>query len=153
MLFRSADDVHKTLCELKALGVLLAIDDFGTGFSSLSYLQRFPIDRLKIDQSFIRDIENRPANRSIVQAIVVLGKSLSLEVIAEGVESESELRAARESGCDEVQGYLYSPALSAEALWDWLDARDGSSKMEKAPLAAAANGAKAVRDAAVSLSG
>ncbi len=115
-----ADDVLNTLRELKRIGVKLAIDDFGTGFSNLSYLQRFPIDRLKIDQSFIRGIENLPANKSIVQAIVSLAKSLSLETVAEGVETEAEYDLTRASACDEIQGYFHARPMPAEDLLAWL---------------------------------
>lgn len=115
-----ADDVLNTLRELKRIGVKLAIDDFGTGFSNLSYLQRFPFDRLKIDQSFVRGIENMPANKSIVQAIVSLAKSLSLEVVAEGVETAAEYAQTSACACDEVQGYFHARPMPAEDLLRWL---------------------------------
>ena len=115
-----ADDVLDTLRELKQIGVKLAIDDFGTGFSNLSYLQRFPIDRLKIDQSFVRGIENMPANRSIVQAIVSLARSLSLEVIAEGVETEAEFAQTSACACDEIQGYFHARPMPSADLLRWL---------------------------------
>lgn len=109
-----ADDVLHTLRELKTIGVNLAIDDFGTGFSNLSYLQRFPFDRLKIDQSFVRDIDTLPANKAIVHAIVSLARSLSLEVIAEGVETVAELSQIQ--SCDEVQGYFHSRPMPASSI-------------------------------------
>jgi diguanylate cyclase (GGDEF)-like protein len=115
-----ADDVLNTLRELKKIGVKLAIDDFGTGFSNLSYLQRFPFDRLKIDQSFVRGIENMPANKSIVQAIVSLAKSLSLEVVAEGVETAAEYAQTSACACDEVQGYFHARPMPADELLNWL---------------------------------
>jgi EAL domain-containing protein (putative c-di-GMP-specific phosphodiesterase class I) len=115
-----ADDVLNTLRELKRIGVKLAIDDFGTGFSNLSYLQRFPFDRLKIDQSFVRGIENMPANKSIVQAIVSLAKSLSLEVVAEGVETAAEYAQTSACACDEVQGYFHARPMPADDLLSWL---------------------------------
>jgi diguanylate cyclase (GGDEF)-like protein len=115
-----ADDILKTLLELKQIGVKLAIDDFGTGFSNLSYLQRFPFDRLKIDQSFVRNIEKLPANKSIVQAIVSLARSLSLEVVAEGVETSAEF--AQTSACDEVQGYFHARPMPAADMLTWLSA-------------------------------
>lgn len=115
-----ASEVLNTLRELKALGVKLAIDDFGTGFSSLSYLQRFPIDRLKIDQSFIRGIENMPANRSIVQAIVAMAQTLALDVIAEGVGTEAEYACTCACACNEVQGYFHSRPLPADDFLAWL---------------------------------
>lgn len=122
-----ADDVLNTLRELKRIGVKLAIDDFGTGFSNLSYLQRFPIDRLKIDQSFIRGIENLPANKSIVQAIVSLAKSLSLETVAEGVETAAEFELTSASGCDEIQGYFHARPMPAEDLLVWLRTVDNAA--------------------------
>lgn len=114
-----ADHVLNTLLELKSIGVQLTIDDFGTGFSNLSYLQRFPFDRLKIDQSFIRGIETLPANKSIVQAIVSLAKNLSLTVVAEGVETMAENAETAACFCDEIQGYFHARPMSASALLDW----------------------------------
>jgi diguanylate cyclase (GGDEF)-like protein len=108
------DDVERTvlvLDQLKRLGVKLAIDDFGTGFSSMNYLSRFPIDRLKIDQSFIRDMVRDDAATEIVAAVISLGQKLRLKVIAEGVETQSQLDKLRELGCDEIQGYLLSKPI------------------------------------------
>jgi EAL domain-containing protein (putative c-di-GMP-specific phosphodiesterase class I) len=93
---------------LHALGVELAIDDFGTGYSSLSYLRQFPIDRLKIDQSFIRNALNNHDDAAIARTIVRLGHSLNLKVIAEGVETKEHENFLREEKCDEVQGFRYS---------------------------------------------
>ncbi|MBU0800271.1 MAG: EAL domain-containing protein, partial [Alphaproteobacteria bacterium] len=98
----------QTLQDLHALGVELAIDDFGTGYSSLSYLRQFPIDRLKIDQSFIRNALNNPDDAAIARTIVALGHSLNLKVIAEGVETKEHESFLLEHRCDEVQGYRYS---------------------------------------------
>jgi diguanylate cyclase (GGDEF)-like protein len=109
-----------TLHELHDLGVKLAIDDFGTGYSNLSYLKRFPIDRLKIDQSFIRNMEREPVNVEIVKAITALGRSMSLELVAEGVETDSELDLAETSGCNFVQGYRFSSPLPADQLENWI---------------------------------
>jgi diguanylate cyclase (GGDEF)-like protein len=121
IVMHHAAAVLGTLKALKELGLRLAIDDFGTGFSSLSYLRRFPVDRLKIDQSFIRDIEKLPVNESIVRAIAALAKSLSLEIVAEGTETQSELSFVKEVGCHEAQGYFYSKPLPAPALLEWLE--------------------------------
>ena len=120
VLMQNGGEVLHTLKAIKALGVQLAIDDFGTGFSSLSYLRRFPIDRLKIDQSFVRDIDRTPVNRSIASAIVTLAQSLSLNITAEGIEKPAEKDVIREMGCGEGQGYLFSPALAADDLLAWL---------------------------------
>ncbi|HSB95749.1 MAG TPA: EAL domain-containing protein [Spongiibacteraceae bacterium] len=120
IVMHHAATVLGTLNALKDIGLQLAIDDFGTGFSSLSYLRRFPVDRLKIDQSFIRDIEKLPVNESIVRAIAALAKSLSLEIVAEGTETQSELTFVKACGCDEAQGYFYSRPLPPSELLNWL---------------------------------
>ena len=108
LIMKNADEAAVTLNRLHEMGVSLAIDDFGTGYSSLSYLKRFPIDTLKIDQSFICDLEDNQDDVAIVTAIVALGHSLGLKVIAEGVETFEQLHALREMKCDEMQGYLFS---------------------------------------------
>ena len=110
----------RVLEELKGLGVTLAIDDFGTGFSSLSYLSRFPLDRLKIDKSFVRGLGQDPHASAIASAVISLGHSLGLRVIAEGVETREELRALRQMGCDEIQGYLFSKPLAPEQFAAYL---------------------------------
>ena len=101
---------------MKALGTRLAIDDFGTGYSSLSYLRRFPIDVLKIDQSFIRGLSNDRNDAALVSAIISLGKSLGLNVIAEGIETAEQLAFLKAHHCEEGQGYFFSKALPADAF-------------------------------------
>jgi len=121
ILVEDIDHLLAQLDVLKQLGVKLAIDDFGTGYSSLAYLKRFNIDRLKIDQSFVRDINTDPNDAAIVRAIVQMAHTLNLEVIAEGVEDEAMLKHLRECGCDEVQGYLFSKPLSAQAFQTFIN--------------------------------
>jgi EAL domain-containing protein (putative c-di-GMP-specific phosphodiesterase class I) len=116
VLANDADGAVRTLRALKALGARIAIDDFGTGYSSLSYLKRFPVDKLKVDRSFVRGIASDPDDEAIVSAIIALARSLRLRVVAEGVEDEAQLRALREQGCDEIQGYLLSRPVEPEAL-------------------------------------
>jgi EAL domain-containing protein (putative c-di-GMP-specific phosphodiesterase class I) len=99
---------------LKEMGVNLAIDDFGTGYSSLSYLRHFSVDKLKIDQSFVRDIAVNRDDAAITTAIINMAKSLQLRVIAEGVENEDQIFFLRERGCDEIQGYYFSQSLTAQ---------------------------------------
>lgn len=122
VLMKNLEEVLRTLTSIKALGVRLAIDDFGTGFSSLGYLRRFPIDRLKIDQSFVRDIDTTPVNESIARAIVALAESLSLEIVAEGIEREGEAAVLRRLNCKQGQGYLFSRPVLAEAFATWWQA-------------------------------
>ncbi|MYM33832.1 EAL domain-containing protein [Duganella sp. FT94W] len=104
------------LTNLKALGIKVAIDDFGTGYSSLAYLQRFPIDKLKIDIAFVRDITTNPNDAAIALAIISMAHSLKLQVIAEGVETRAQLEYLRRCRCDEIQGYFFSRPLPPEAL-------------------------------------
>ena len=113
MMMHSVEEVIETLEELKALGVQVTVDDFGVGYSSLNYLKRFPVDRLKIDRSFVQDIGSDPDDAAIAQAIVALGRSLQMHVVAEGVESSFQLACLRDVGCDEAQGYYFSRPLPA----------------------------------------
>jgi diguanylate cyclase (GGDEF)-like protein/PAS domain S-box-containing protein len=111
LVMQNPEEMIRILHDLKDMGLRLAIDDFGTGYSSLSYLQRLPVDGLKIDQSFVRDIGVDPNDAIIARAVISLGHSLGLSVIAEGVCNEEQLAFLRKNGCDEMQGYLYSRPL------------------------------------------
>jgi diguanylate cyclase (GGDEF)-like protein/PAS domain S-box-containing protein len=114
ILIQNVEQVLATVKALKRLGVKLAIDDFGTGYSSLSYLKRFDIDKLKIDQSFIRDLATDPDDAAIVHAVVQMAHSLNLKAIAEGVEHAAMLPQLREFGCDEAQGYYFARPMPAD---------------------------------------
>jgi diguanylate cyclase (GGDEF)-like protein len=107
----ASENTAQIMHELKKIGVSLSLDDFGTGWSSLSYLSRFPLDRLKIDRSFMRGIASQPASQAIVESIVTLGRSLGLTCIGEGVETNEQLEFLRGLMCPEIQGFLYSPPL------------------------------------------
>jgi len=98
------------------MGVLVSVDDFGTGYSSMSYLRRFPIDKLKIDRSFISEVMTRPEDASIVRAIVSLAHSLQLKVVAEGVETPEQLNFLKSIGCDQYQGYHFSTPVDAPSF-------------------------------------
>jgi EAL domain-containing protein (putative c-di-GMP-specific phosphodiesterase class I) len=116
VMVENAEAAIALLHRLRALGVTLAIDDFGTGYSSLAYLSRFPIQKLKVDQSFVRNMHAVAEQRAIVQSTISLGHSLGLTVIAEGVETETQRAMLAGWQCDEIQGYFYSrPVPAAEA--------------------------------------
>jgi diguanylate cyclase (GGDEF)-like protein len=123
ILMNNPEKAVSTLKELKALGVMIAIDDFGTGYSSLNYLKRFPVSSIKIDQSFVNDIHVDMDDKAIVDAVIGLGHSLNLEVVAEGVEEVEQLDYLREKGCDFIQGYLYSKPLPADTFVTWVTER------------------------------
>jgi EAL domain-containing protein (putative c-di-GMP-specific phosphodiesterase class I) len=128
-LMESGSDVERKLNALKALGVRLAIDDFGTGYSSLAYLKRFPVDKLKVDQSFVADIPDNRTGMEITAAVVGLGQALNLEVLAEGVETEIQLAHLRQLGCDTAQGYLLARPMPASDIVDLLSGSVASLQM------------------------
>ena len=120
VLVQDIESTMAVLHALKALGVQLAIDDFGTGYSSLSYLRQFPVDTLKIDQSFVRDIAAGNGDATIVSAVIGMGNSLKLRVSAEGVETREQLVFLQAEQCDEGQGFYFSPPVDAETFAELL---------------------------------
>ena len=126
------DDTRATLAiieQLSSAGVHLSIDDFGTGYSSLAYLRKLPAEELKIDRSFVLDLETSADARAVVDAVVQLAKALGLKVVAEGVETEQQQQILRSLGCDELQGYLFAKPMSAQALLLWAMNDDGPRPM------------------------
>jgi diguanylate cyclase (GGDEF)-like protein len=123
LLLDRSEAVLATLHALRALGIRISMDDFGTGYSSLSYLRSFPFDKIKIDQSFVRNLSGHRENQAIVRAIISLGVSLGMTIIAEGVETADELRRLRDEGCHQAQGYLFSPARPQEEIVALLQAQ------------------------------
>jgi diguanylate cyclase (GGDEF)-like protein len=116
VLMRDAEAGRRSLLALKEFGFALALDDFGTGYCSLNYLKRFPLDTLKIDRSFVADISEDPDDAAIVRAIIALGHTLSLKIVAEGVTTQAQLKFLQAEGCDAIQGFLMSPAIAADAF-------------------------------------
>jgi len=112
----------RCLFDLTKLGVNISVDDFGTGYSSFHYLKNFPIDRLKIDRSFVRDLQEDPSDAAIVAAIIALGHNLNMQVIAEGVENEAQIQFLKKHRCDEMQGYYWSPPVPGERMGELLTA-------------------------------
>jgi predicted signal transduction protein with EAL and GGDEF domain/FixJ family two-component response regulator len=123
VLMQDAEAGRRSLLALKEFGFALAIDDFGTGYCSLNYLKRFPLDTLKIDRSFVSDISEDPDDASIVRAIIALGHSLDLKIVAEGVTTQTQLQFLQAESCDAIQGFLMSPAVPANAFRDMLGRR------------------------------
>ena len=118
--------------ELKEMGIKISIDDFGTGFSSLSYLSIFPIDTLKIDRKFIVNLFKNPRDENLLKAMILMAKSLNLEIVAEGVEQKEHLVFLKENGCDKIQGYYYSPPLSSSKINEYLKIfKKNTSKISK----------------------
>ncbi|MDZ5635819.1 EAL domain-containing protein [Janthinobacterium sp. GMG1] len=120
ILMDNVDDTIATLHAIKALGFALSIDDFGTGYSSLNYLCRFPLDKLKIDMSFVQDIHGSPQNLAVTKTIIGLGHTLGLTVTAEGVESAADADVLRHAGCDELQGFYFARPMPQAHFMDWL---------------------------------
>lgn len=116
LLLEATHSTHTQLAELKKLGITLAMDDFGTGYSSLSYLKKFPIDVIKIDRSFIKDIPQSKDDREITSAVIAMAHKLKLTVVAEGIETQAQLKFLRDQRCDIGQGYLFDPPISGSTL-------------------------------------
>ncbi|SCN46462.1 diguanylate cyclase/phosphodiesterase (GGDEF & EAL domains) with PAS/PAC sensor(s) [methanotrophic endosymbiont of Bathymodiolus azoricus (Menez Gwen)] len=116
LMLEDSSVVMEMLSELRAIGVQLSVDDFGTGYSSLSYLRRFPVDILKIDRSFIQDLNLDSGDDALVKAIIAMGQSLGLKVIAEGVETKEQLQFLQAHECDMIQGYYFSKPVNAEEI-------------------------------------
>jgi EAL domain-containing protein (putative c-di-GMP-specific phosphodiesterase class I) len=132
-LMRDAQDTVRRLTEIKALGVRVAIDDFGTGYSSLSHLRHFPVDALKIDRSFITGLAHNLEGESLIRTLVQLGKALSIETIAEGIEQPGELSLLQGEDCDGGQGFLFAKPLASGAVEAFLSksARDASARRSR----------------------
>ncbi|MGY3605824.1 MULTISPECIES: putative bifunctional diguanylate cyclase/phosphodiesterase [unclassified Bradyrhizobium] len=136
LLLEKSSQVLATLHALRALGVRISMDDFGTGYSSLSYLRSFPFDKIKIDQSFVRDLGSNRDAQAIVRSIISLGKGLGVTITAEGVETEAELSCLRAEGCHEGQGFLFSRARPNADIVSLLQAQRGDANDDEAALVA-----------------
>ncbi|MBI3391926.1 MAG: EAL domain-containing protein [Nitrospirae bacterium] len=123
-IMKNPEAVIASLGELKRLGILVSVDDFGTGYSSLAHLKRFPIDVIKVDQSFVRNVTTDPNDAAIAAAIVTMAQTLGMRVIAEGVETEGQAGFLRSKGCDGAQGYLFSRPLPAEAFREFVEEKN-----------------------------
>ena len=134
-LMRNSEETARRLDQIKALGVRIAIDDFGTGYSSLAHLQRFPVDALKIDRSFISGLKYNQEGETLIRTLVQLGKSLSIETFAEGIEQQQELSLLRDQDCDSGQGFLFARPLDVAAteafLQNW--AENATPSLAQAP--------------------
>jgi len=122
VVFRNLDFVADTLRRLKKVGIIISMDDFGTGYSSLENINRLTVDSLKIDQTFIRNLETNPSSKEIISATMIMANNLNLEVTAEGVEIHSQLNFLKQHKCHYFQGYLYSPPIPAEKFQEILKA-------------------------------
>jgi EAL domain-containing protein (putative c-di-GMP-specific phosphodiesterase class I) len=122
MVMRNISRAAKMLDAIRCRGIGVAIDDFGTGYSSMSLMKHFPIDIIKIDRSFVRDLERDPEDQAIAQAIISMGRALGMTVVAEGVETIEQRTFLRDHACDEIQGYLFSKPVPPPQLADLLRA-------------------------------
>jgi len=120
MVMQDVDSTIRTLGALRDVGVGIAIDDFGTGFSSLAYLQRLPVDVMKIDRAFVREIGNGGSGERIAEMVAALGHTLQLKTVAEGVETAEQAETVRRWGCHYAQGFYYSPAVTSREFITWV---------------------------------
>ena len=128
MVMQNAERATRLLAAIKQMGVRIAIDDFGVGYSSLAQIKRFPIDTLKVDRSFIRDLEKNAEDRAITEAIISMGKTLSLTVVAEGVETQEQQTFLTDHACDAMQGYYFSKPIDREQFANFLRRHAASPK-------------------------
>jgi EAL domain-containing protein (putative c-di-GMP-specific phosphodiesterase class I) len=133
-IIQNTERAIQQLEALRSMRILLAIDDFGTGYSSLSYLKKLPVHRLKIDRSFIIDIPQNQDDMVIAEAVIALGNALNLIVIAEGVENEEQLRFLKKRDCPVAQGFLFSKAITADAMTEYLQTDQGKENLITKPL-------------------
>lgn len=133
LLLADDDSTALTLRDLRSIGVRVALDDFGTGYSALTYLNRFPLDVVKMDRGFLRDIEDSDTAAGIAAAVVSMSHSLGFEVIAEGVDSPLQADLLRKMGCNQIQGFLFSPAIPSEEATRFL-ASDGMARPRIEPI-------------------
>ena len=134
LLMRDVEKASKVLMEFKNLGIRLSLDDFGTGYSSLSNLKRFPIDTIKVDRSFVRELGSNAEDRAITDAIIVMGKSLKMAIVAEGVETQGQIEFLRSRGCSEFQGFYFSKAVPPTAIADLLRAQPWAHPSDDVPV-------------------
>ena len=128
MVMQNPERTTKVLTAIKQMGVRIAIDDFGVGYSSLAQIKRFPIDTLKVDRSFIRDLEGNAEDRAITEAIISMGKTLSLTVVAEGVETQEQQSFLLDHSCDAMQGFYFSKPIEPDQFAAFLQKHLASSK-------------------------
>ena len=131
MVMHNPDRLMEVLTKIKKMGVRLAIDDFGTGYSSLAQIKHFPIDTLKVDRSFIRNLPQDSEDKAIIEAIIAMGKTLSLTVVAEGVETQEQKDFLREHICDEMQGFYFSKPIAPDQFADLLRKHNPSSQKSR----------------------
>src|ERR1700731_3293283 len=139
-IIHNPDETRARLMELRALGVQLALDDFGSGYSSLSYLQKLPFDKLKIDRGFVAALDRSANGGVIIQAIVALGRALGMGVAIEGVGTEEQRVLLRLAGCSEMQGYLFAKPTAAADIDRLIAAQRSSAHLVPAPLRAGSRG-------------